>query len=514
MITWNIHIPQGLSHDTAISDVLVNGTVQAAFTSSTSFRLAHGGNAIVFDGTFTTDPVGILTGGTITGFQVYYGAAELLDASGYAIDVDDFLSGSSATAAGSNLLVQVSKTINGSAQDDVATGRTQIDEIFGNEGNDTINGDLGDDFISGGAGMDTLTGGDATPVLQDGTDTVDYSEKTGALVITLTDDVVTTVRVNGVAEDTIVEFENAIGGSGNDRITGGEVANRLVGNGGDDILDGGRGADTLIGGLGNDIYLVDNPADMVAEAAGQGIDTVQASVSYTLGSGVENLILFGASALNGAGNAFANTIVGNDGNNVLDGGLGADTMIGGLGDDNYVVGTFKDVATEKLGEGADTVNASVSFALGANLENLVLTGASAKDGTGNGLANAISGNAAANVLAGGLGLDLLTGGEGSDTFVFDTKLGKANVDTITDFATGFDRIGLDADIFRKVNDAGKLKAKFFADGKAHDGNDYIIFKEKSGALYYDKDGEGGRHHKLFAKLDAHLDLDAGDFFVV
>jgi Ca2+-binding RTX toxin-like protein len=41
-----------------------------------------------------------------------------------------------------------------------------------------------------------------------------------------------------VAEDIIDEFENANGGSGNDRITGSEVSNVLTGNGGNDVLDG------------------------------------------------------------------------------------------------------------------------------------------------------------------------------------------------------------------------------------------------------------------------------------
>ena len=59
-------------------------------------------------------------------------------------------------------------------------------------------------------------------------------------------------------------------------------------------------------------------------------------------------------------------------------------MIGGLGNDTYVVDNVGDVVTEALNEGTDTVQSSVSFALGANVENLTLTGSANINGTGNG----------------------------------------------------------------------------------------------------------------------------------
>ncbi|MCU0075582.1 Ig family protein, partial [Pseudomonas koreensis] len=97
------------------------------------------------------------------------------------------------------------------------------------------------------------------------------------------------------------------------------------------------------------------------------------SIDYTLGTNLENLTLLG-SALNGTGNSLNNTLIGNDGNNVLDGGLGADGMAGGLGNDTYYVDNVGDYVVEGANAGVDTVIASVTHTLSANVENLTLTG--------------------------------------------------------------------------------------------------------------------------------------------
>ena len=224
------------------------------------------------------------------------------------------------------------------------------------------------------------------------------------------------------------------GGSGNDTLTGAS---------GNDTLNGGLGADTLSGGTGNDTYIVDNAGDVVIENVNAGTDTVQSSITYTLGANVENLKLIGTAAINGAGNELNNTLTGNGaantlnggtGNDNINGGVGADTLIGGLGNDTLTVDNVGDVVVENANEGTDRVNAYITYTLGDNVENLTLLGTAVIDGNGNALANALTGNGADNRLAGGDGNDTLWGGAGNDTL-----LGQAGDDTLNG-GTGADAL--------------------------------------------------------------------------
>ncbi|HEV3010773.1 MAG TPA: calcium-binding protein, partial [Burkholderiales bacterium] len=156
---------------------------------------------------------------------------------------------------------------------------------------------------------------------------------------------------------------------------------------------------------GNDTYFVDNSGDQVIETAGAGTDTVNSSISYTLGQNVENLTLTGTQNRSGTGNALNNILTGNSGNN---------TLTGGAGDDVYDTGSG-DSVVESAGQGADTAYSSVTRTLWANVEALILGGASAIGGTGNSAANLLRGNAAGNTLQGSGGIDILEGAAGNDT---------------------------------------------------------------------------------------------------
>jgi Ca2+-binding RTX toxin-like protein len=283
--------------------------------------------------------------------------------------------------------------------------------------------------------------------------------------IYITDGDDTIIEVWNAGTDTVRSYVNYTLGANLENLTligssaingtGNTLNNVIIGNSAANTLSGGTGRDTLTGGAGDDTYVTDG-GDTITEAVDAGTDTVQSSVTYTLGANLENLTLTGSTSINGIGNDLNNVLTGNrsnntlnggSGNDSLNGGAGIDTLIGGVGDNIYFT-DGGDRIIEGLNEGTDTVYSSVSLMLRENIENLILTGSAAIHSAGNALDNVITGNNAANTLNGGAGIDTLIGGAGKDTFVFssitDSDTKEALSDVITDFVRGHDKINLSA----------------------------------------------------------------------
>lgn len=349
-------------------------------------------------------------------------------------------------------------TMTESAGDDALVSSGLIPGIInGLAGNDTITGFSGAAVVSGGetliggAGNDTfIITSNFTPALpgalpttasgtflqeapDGGTDTIELSSTSLFPTYTLADNFENLTNKNAFVGAAL--FGNAL----NNVITASNFGN---------ALNGGLGADTMIGGAGSDTFTVDNAGDVVTEASATGgTDTVNSTVSFTLGANIENLNLLlvpGAGAsqdIGGFGNDLNNSIVGNAGNNLINGGAGADTMAGGAGNDTYYVDNAGDVVTEAVGGGTDAIwstAASYTVTAGAEIENITIWGAGVS-ATGNAFAQTITGSDLANTIGGGTNTavggvtpgDTLIGGNGNDTYLI-----RNIADVITETGTG------------------------------------------------------------------------------
>ena len=351
---------------------------------------------------------------------------------------------------------------------------------------------------------------------------------------------------------------NWVGTAADEQYVGTSFADVLDGAGGNDRLWGEGGADQMTGGPGNDIFYVDNAGDKTFEAGGQGNDTVLTTASYALAAGQEietfaTASVAGTAAINLTGNELAQRIDGNNGINILSGsggndllfgyggndimigGAGSDTLVGGLGNDVYVLENGADAVADS--GGVDTITSTISRSIAGytTVERLTLVNvATALAGTGNNLANIIVGNNFANTLTGGLGADILSGGNGNDKlvggagidtltgglnndiFVFNAPLSALNRDIITDFNHVADTFQLENAVMAKLG-AGvhALSATMFRAGAAAaDANDYIVYNQANGNLFYDSNGNGAGGATLLAVLTNRPVLAANDFVVI
>jgi cysteinyl-tRNA synthetase len=117
-------------------------------------------------------------------------------------------------------------------------------------------------------------------------------------------------------------------------------------------------------------------------------------------------------------------------------------------------------------------------------------------------------------LDGGLGKDILTGGAGKDDFIFDTKLGTGNVDTVKDFEPGNDRIVLDHSIFTKLDKGALADGAFEMGTSASNADVRILYDSETGALSYDVDGSGDGKAVQFAHVSAGLNVAASDLWIM
>ena len=130
----------------------------------------------------------------------------------------------------------------------------------------------------------------------------------------------------------------------------------------------------------------------------------------------------------------------------------------------------------------------------------------------------VQGNDGVDWVEGGTGNDTLSGGSGTDTFAF-REAGAANADVVTDFASNWDDIRLDAAGFAAIGATGRFAAadvRFFAGAGAtggHDADDRVVYNTTTGQLFYDADGNGAGSAQLIATLQSGAALAATDIAV-
>ena len=263
------------------------------------------------------------------------------------------------------------------------------------------------DTLDGGTGQELFQISDASTVIQD-------TQKATS------DTLQSWVSYTLPSTIQILELEGdaALVGAGNG------LADTLSANAGNSTLIAGSAADTLIGGSGNDTFVVNNTADVVQDTAGGANNVLQSSVSDTLPTNVNTLILTGNGNLRGVANSGNDTLISN---------TGVDTLVGGSGNDVFVVNNAGDVVSDASTTRTNSILSSVSYTLATNIQSLTLTGSANLTATGNAAAGVLTGNAGNDTLIAGSGNETLVAGSGNDTLIAgsgqDVLVGGSGADT-------------------------------------------------------------------------------------
>jgi Ca2+-binding RTX toxin-like protein len=106
------------------------------------------------------------------------------------------------------------------------------------------------------------------------------------------------------------------------------------------------------------------------------------------------------------------------------------------------------------------------------------------------------------------------GNGGADQFIFNTKLGSTNVDKIMDFEHDVDKIVLDDVIFKSLTNTLDLNNNFVVGSAALQSDDYLIYNNSNGYLYYDTNGSAGGGQVAFADIGIGMTLTASDFYII
>ena len=351
-----------------LQNVLGGGAVDDGSSSSTSLVIVSGIYSLVVTGSgFTWDSGRSLTGGTITGFDLYQDTTtQIATATGYSENVSDLQAvftaiDSSADQATINAALQAafvpsSMTVNGSSDGDYyLPGSESGDTIYGNGGQDTIYGNGGDDtiyggsesdFINPGAGNDTVDGGSGG---SDDYDNIIYDDATAGITVNKTDRLSGTVTGSTVGTDTFTNIEIVVGTDYADTFNGSSQDDDFTGNGGADTFNGGDGNDQVVyqkeqygpnGGSSHGIIVNLSGSDATGVSAdGISSTTVLAHTAIDSFGSVDQL----NSIEKIVGTDQNDTLIGDDGYNHLEGLSGDDTLIGNGGHDELLGGAGNDM---------------------------------------------------------------------------------------------------------------------------------------------------------------------------